>query len=534
VAYVFLPVASMPSVDFPTIRVSAQRPGADPATMAATVAAPLERRLGEIAGVTEITSSSSLGSTSITVQFELSRNIDKAAQDVQAALNAAAADLPSDLPTLPIFRKANPSAFPVLILALTSKTLPPSAIYDLADTVVAQRLSQAPGVAEVIVSGAEQPAIRVRLEPARLAAMGLSLEAVRTAIAAANGLSPVGVLDGATQALTLATNDQLTSPEEFGRIVVRARNGVTVRLADVATVERGTRNSRAAGSYNGLPAVTLQVTRQPGSNVVETVDRVLAILPELRPWLPAALDIEVMSDRTLTIRASLRDMQWTLAETVALVMLVVFLFLRRARPTLAAGKSPCRSRIAGTLVAMWLAGFTLDNLSLMAITRLGRLRGRRRDRDDRERANQARCRDGPDRGRHRRGRARSASRSWRSASRLSRPSSRSSSCRASSGASSRIRPDALGRRRRVDGRLPHGRARHRRPGAAPEPARTTGLDRTVEAVLGPLIRGYGASLGFALRHPGRCSRSRSPRSRSPFTSSGRSRKATSRRTTPVS
>ncbi len=367
VAYVFLPVASMPTVDFPSIRVAASRPGADPATMAATVAAPLERQLGAIAGVTEITSQSSLGSTSISIQFDLSRSADKAARDVQAALNAAAIDLPSDLPTLPIFRKANPGAFPVLILALTSRTLSASAIYDVADTVIAQRIAQVEGVAEVTVSGAEQPAIRVRLDPARLAAMGLSLDAVRTAIANANVSAPIGSFEGGVQGLTLAGNTQITTPEEYGGIVVRAANGTIVRLSDIASVERGTRNSRASGSYNGKPAVTLTITRQPGANVVETVDRVNALLPELRRFIPAAVDVEIMSDRTLTIRASLRDMQGTLLETIGLVMLVVFVFLRRAGPTLAAGVTVPLS-IAGTFAMMWAAGFTLDNLSLMAVT----------------------------------------------------------------------------------------------------------------------------------------------------------------------
>ena len=366
VAYRLLPVASMPTVDFPTIRVSASRPGADPATMAATVAAPLERRLGGISGVTEITSQSSLGSTSITVQFDLSRKSDSAARDVQAALNAAATDLPSDLPTLPSFRKSNPGAFPVLILALTSKTLGGPAIYDVADTVIAQRIAQVEGVAEVNVAGAEQPAIRVRLDPARLAAMNLSLEAVRSAVAAANVQGALGGFNGDSQGVTLATNDGLTTREEYRRVVVRSQNGTIVRLADVATVERGTRNSRAGGSYNGLPAVTLTITKQPDANVVETVDRVKALLPDLRRWIPAAIDVEVMSDRTATIRASLRDMQITLFETIALVMLVVFVFLRRATPTLAAGVTVPLS-LAGTFALMWVAGFTLDNLSLMAI-----------------------------------------------------------------------------------------------------------------------------------------------------------------------
>jgi multidrug efflux pump len=366
VAYRLLPVASMPTVDFPTIRVMASRPGADPATMAATVAAPLERRLGAIAGVSEITSQSSLGSSSISIQFDLSRNSDSAARDVQAALNAAATDLPSDLPTLPTFRKANPGAFPVLILALTSKTLGGPAIYDVADTVIAQRIAQVEGVAEVNVSGAEQPAIRVRIDPQRLAAMGLSLEAVRTAVAAASTQSPLGTFSGSDQGVTLATNDQLTTPEEYGRIVVRSQNGTVVRLSDIAVVERGTRNSRAGGSYNGLPAVTLMITKQPDANVVETVDRVKALLPELRRWIPAAIDVQVMSDRTATIRASLADMQVTLFETILLVMLVVFVFLRRATPTLAAGVTVPLS-LAGTFALMWACGFTLDNLSLMAI-----------------------------------------------------------------------------------------------------------------------------------------------------------------------
>jgi multidrug efflux pump len=367
VAYVFLPVASLPSVEFPTIRVSAARPGADPATMAATVAAPLERRLGAIAGVTEITSQSSLGTTQIAVQFELGRSVDKAARDVQAALNAAATDLPADLPTLPIFRKANPAAAPVLILALTSETLASSALYDAADTVVAQRISQVEGVADVNVSGAEQPAIRVRLDPDRLAAMGLSLERVRLAIMASSTLGPTGSFDGARRGMVITTNDQLVRPEEFGRVVVRSGDGTVVKLSDVATVEAGTRNSRAVGSYNGKPAVILTITKQGDANVVETVDRVRALLPELRGAIPPGIDIAMVSDRTLTIRASIADMQWTLAGSIALVMVVVFVFLRRATPTLAAGAAVPLS-LAGTFACMWLCGFTLDNLSLMAIT----------------------------------------------------------------------------------------------------------------------------------------------------------------------
>ncbi|MGE3743095.1 MAG: efflux RND transporter permease subunit, partial [Geminicoccaceae bacterium] len=255
VAYVFLPVASLPSVEFPTVRVSASRPGADPETMAATVAAPLERRLGEIAGVTELTSVSSLGTTNITIQFDLSRNVDGAAQDVQAALNAAAADLPSDLPTLPTFRKANPAAAPVLILALTSKTIPPSAIYDVADTVIAQRISQVDGVADVTVSGAEQPAIRVQLNPGVLSSMGVGFDDVRAAISAANVMAPVGTFDGSHVAETIAVNGQLRTAEDYGRVVVKTRDGTVVRLSAIADIKQATRNNRSAAWFNRQPAV---------------------------------------------------------------------------------------------------------------------------------------------------------------------------------------------------------------------------------------------------------------------------------------
>jgi hydrophobe/amphiphile efflux-1 (HAE1) family protein len=367
VAYFFLPVASLPAVEFPTVRVSANQPGADPATMAATVAAPLERRLGEIAGVTELTSTSSLGSTSIAVQFDLSRNIDNAARDVQAALNAAATDLPPDLPNLPIFRKANPAAAPVLILALTADNVPASAVYDAADTVIAQRIAQVDGVAEVSVNGAEQPAVRVRVDPARVAAMNIGLDSIRTAIAAANVQSPLGGFEGEQHSETLATNDQLASPEDYRRIVVRSADGTVVPLSAIAEVEPGVRNSRAAGWFNHQPAVLLVITKQPNANVIETVDRVRALLPELQEWIPAGVKIATLSDRTVTIRASVHDIQRTLLVTIVLVMLVVTLFLRDAASTLAAGVTVPLS-LAGTCAAMWAAGFTLDNLSLMAVT----------------------------------------------------------------------------------------------------------------------------------------------------------------------
>ncbi|HEY4981165.1 MAG TPA: efflux RND transporter permease subunit [Pseudolabrys sp.] len=366
VAYSFLPVASLPSVDFPTINVSASRPGADPNIMAATVAAPLERRLGEIAGVTELTSASSLGLSRITVQFDLSRSIEGAARDVQAALNAALSDLPGDMPTLPTFRKANPAAAPILILALTSKTMQPSAIYDAADSVIAQRLSQVDGVADVTVAGSEQPALRVRVDPARLAAMGLSMEDVRTAIANSNAVGPLGTFDGAKRAVSIGINNQLRTASEYDPVVVKTVDGTVIRLSTVASIRASVRNSRSAGWFNRDPSVLLIITKQGNANVIDTVDRIYALLPELRQWVPAGLDISILTDRTQTIRASVHDMQLTLAATAVLVMLVVFLFLRRTAATIAAGITVPLS-LAGTCAAMWAAGFSIDNLSLMAL-----------------------------------------------------------------------------------------------------------------------------------------------------------------------
>jgi multidrug efflux pump len=366
VAYLFLPVASLPTVEFPTIYVSASRPGAEPNVMAATVAAPLERRLGEIAGVTELTSTSSLGLSRITIQFDLNRNIDGAARDVQAALNAALADLPGDLPTLPTFRKANPSAAPILILALTSKTLQPSAIYDAADSVIAQRLSQVDGVADVTVAGSEQPAIRVSVDPARLSAMGLSLEDVRTAISNSNAAGPLGSFDGNKRAVTIGINDQLRKVDEYDPLIVKTVNGTVIRLSSIASIRPSVRNTRAAGWFNRDPSVLLIITKQGDANVIDTVDRIYELLPELRQWMPEGLDVSVLSDRTQTIRASVHDMQLTLAATIALVMLVVFLFLRQLAPTAAAGVTVPLA-LSGTCAAMWAAGFSIDNLSLMAL-----------------------------------------------------------------------------------------------------------------------------------------------------------------------
>ena len=366
VAYRALPVASLPSVDMPVVRVSASRPGADPETMASSVAAPLERRLGAIAGVNEISSVSGLGSTMIAVQFDLDRRVDKAAQDVQAAINAAAADLPSDMPTAPSVRKANPGAAPILVIALTSRTLPSTALYDVADSVFVQRLSQVEGVAEVSVSGAEQPAVRVEVDPRALADAGVTLEQIRTLIAGAAAMGPTGVLEGARTSETLALNAQFRSAAEFAGLVLRAGNGVVMRLGDLARVYDGTRNTRAAGTYDGRPAVIINITRAADANVVATADRVRELLPELRRWIPADVDVQVMSDRTTTVRASLDDMRKTLLISIALVMGVVFVFLGRVTTMLAAGVT-IPLAFAGAFACMWAAGFSIDNLSLMAL-----------------------------------------------------------------------------------------------------------------------------------------------------------------------
>ena len=366
VAYAFLPVAAVPNVDFPSIRVFATRPGADPSVMAATVAAPLERRLGEIAGIDQITSTSSLGTTSIQLQFSIGRDIDRAARDVQAAINASLADLPSDLPALPRFRKANTAAAPVLVLALTSKTISSSAIYDVADTVIAQRISQVPGVGEVTVSGADQPAVRIALNPVALSNAGIATEDVRLAIINANPLGPVGIFNGGRQSETLSVNKQMRTAAEFRDILIKSSNGNFVRLSDVAEVVDSVRNSRSIAWFNKQPAVLIQITKQGDANVIDTVDRVRALIPKLKQWIPGGVEISTLVDRTGTIRASVGDMQLTLLATAFLVMVVVFAFLRRITPTIAAGVSVPLA-LAGTCAGMWLAGFSIDNLSLMAL-----------------------------------------------------------------------------------------------------------------------------------------------------------------------
>jgi hydrophobe/amphiphile efflux-1 (HAE1) family protein len=367
VAYRFLPISALPSIDIPTIVVIAARPGADPETMANSVAAPLERRLGEISGVTEITSTSSIGNTSVVVQFDIDRDINGAARDVQAAINAAITDLPSDLPTRPYYRKFNPADAPIMSLALSSDTLTTAQIYDAADTILAQRLSQAEGVSQVTVNGAEKPAVRVRLDPVRLAAAGLAGQDVMNAITGTNVLEPTGGFQGPDRAESIGVNGQMSQASEYAPLVLKAGNGAILRLSDVATVIDGVANSRLAAWNGKQPAILLIITKEAGANVIETVDRIHELLPQLMEWLPANIKLTVISDRTTTIRASVSDVQYTMLITIALVLLVVLMFMRRLLPTLAAAVTVPLS-ICGTLAGMWFMGYLLDNFSLMALT----------------------------------------------------------------------------------------------------------------------------------------------------------------------
>ncbi|MBO0710499.1 MAG: efflux RND transporter permease subunit [Acetobacteraceae bacterium] len=367
VAYRFLPVSPLPSIDIPTIVVIASQPGANPETMANAIAAPLERRLGEISGVSEITSTSSIGATAIVVQFDFDRDINGAAHDVQAAINAASTDLPADLPQRPYYRKINPADMPIISFALTSSTLSTAQIYDAVDTILAQRLSQIDGVSQVVVNGAEKPAVRVQVDPVRLASAGLASQDIYNTIRAANVLQPNGGFQGSKTAETIGTNGQLSQASEYGQLVLKAGNGAILHLSDVATVVNSVANTRLAAWNGKTPAILLNVTKEAGANVIDTVDRVKALLPQLMSWMPPDIQMNVVTDRTTTIRASVDDVQYTLLITVALVLLVVLIFMRRLLPTIAAGVTVPLS-IAGTLAGMWFLGFSLDNFSLMALT----------------------------------------------------------------------------------------------------------------------------------------------------------------------
>lgn len=363
----FLPVASLPQVDYPTIMVTAELPGAEPQTMATAVAAPLERRIGQIAGITELTSTSLLGTTTVVVQFELSRPINAAARDVQAAINAAAPDLPAGMSRPPTWRKNNPSAAPVLILALTSTSLPSGAVYEAAETILAQQLSQVEGVGQVTVNGSEKPAVRVQVNPAALASMGLGLEDVRAALNAVNATGPKGGMDATDGSYVIRVNDQIRWADEYKSVIVATRHGTPIRLNAVASVVDSVENVRTSGWFNNQPAVLVFVFKQVNANIIETVDRIRALLPTLQAWLPPAVDLSVMNDRTETIRASVHEIELCLLISLGLIVATVFLFLRRLWASLAAAITIPLS-IAGTFSVMHLLGYSIDNLSLMALT----------------------------------------------------------------------------------------------------------------------------------------------------------------------
>jgi multidrug efflux pump len=366
IAYTKLPVAPLPQVDFPTISVNASMAGASPDVMASTVATPLERHLGQIADVSEMTSSSSTGATHITLQFGLDRDIDGAARDVEAAINAARADLPTALRSNPTYKKVNPADAPVLILALTSRTLTPGQLFDAASTILQQKLSQVRGVGQVNIGGSSLPAVRVEMNPTALFKYGIGLEDVRAALASANANTPKGSIDIGAERYQVYTNDQATRAEQYRNLVIAYRNGAPVRLADVAEVLDSVENVRNLGIANGNPAVVVVLFKAPGANIIETVDAVKQLLPALRASLPTDIDINVAMDRTTTIRASLRAVENTLAIAVALVILVVFVFLRDGRATLVPAVAVPIS-LLGTFGAMYLLNYSLDNISLMAL-----------------------------------------------------------------------------------------------------------------------------------------------------------------------
>jgi multidrug efflux pump len=366
IAYFRLPVAPLPQVDFPTISVQAQMAGASPDVMAATVATPLERHLGQIADVTEMTSSSSAGTTRVTLQFGLDRDIDGAARDVEAAINAARADLPTALRSNPTYRKVNPASAPILILTLTSATLTPGQLYDAADTILAQKLSQVKGIGQVTIGGSSLPAVRIELNPTALFKYGIGLEDVRAALAAANANTPKGSIDVGGRRYQLYTNDQASRAAEYRNLVIAYRNGAPVRLTDVAEVGDSVENVRNLGLANAEPAVLVILYQQPGANIIETIDRVRSLLPALKASIPSDINLDVAMDRSVTIRSALHAVETTLLLAISLVILVVFLFLRNVRSTAVPAVAVPIS-LLGTFGAMYLLGYSLDSLSLMAL-----------------------------------------------------------------------------------------------------------------------------------------------------------------------
>ena len=370
--YTLLPISALPAVDFPTIQVFAQLPGASPDVMASAVTTPLERQFGQIPGLASMNSVSAFGNTTITLQFVLEREIDAAAEDVQASINAAAGVLPTNLPNPPTYNKVNPADTPILSLAITSDSLPLDKVNDFADTVLAQKLSQVSGVGLVSIQGNQKPAVRVRINPAAIASLGLSLEDVRTVLGQANVNAPKGSFNGKQQSMTIGSNDQIFSAEAYRPVIVAYRNGAPIRLSDIGNVVDSVENDQLAawvadGKNAYKPAVLLDIQRQPGANIIQTVDRIKALLPQLTATIPPSVKVSVLTDRTETIRASVEDVQFTLLLTVALVVMVIFVFLRKLWATVIPSVALPLS-IVGTFGLMKLCGFSLDNLSLMALT----------------------------------------------------------------------------------------------------------------------------------------------------------------------
>src|SRR5262252_1160690 len=367
VAYLELPVSALPQVDYPTIQVLTFYPGASPDVMASSVTAPLERQFGQVPGLSQMTSNSSYGSSVITLQFTLDLNIDVAEQEVQAAINAATSYLPTDLPNPPVYSKVNPADAPILTLALTSKELPLAQVEDWADTRLAEKISQLSGVGMVTVGGGQKPSVRVQANPAALAAYGMTLEDLRTAITSANIDQAKGNFDGPSQAYTIGANDQLFTSRDYRSVIVAYHGGAPIKLGDVAKVVDGAENVKQAAWMNQTPAVILNIQRQPGANIIAVVDRVKALLPRLQTSLPASVQVAVLTDRTTTIRASVADVQFELMLTIALVVMVIFLFLRNLAATIIPSVAVPLS-IVGTFGIMYLLGYSLNNLTLMALT----------------------------------------------------------------------------------------------------------------------------------------------------------------------
>jgi hydrophobe/amphiphile efflux-1 (HAE1) family protein len=365
--YLLLPISALPNVDFPTIQITTQLPGAAPDVMVSSVTTPLEQQFGQISGLSSMNSTSSFGVSTITLQFSLDRSIDSAAQDVQAAINVATGVLPVGLPNPPVYNKVNPADAAILTLAITSDSIPIDKVNDYADTLLAQKLSEVSGVGLVTIEGNQKPAVRVQVNPAATAAQGLSLEDVRTALTQASADAPKGSFDGAKQAYAINANDQLFSADEYLAIIIAYRNGAPIRLRDVGKVVDSVENTKLAGWYGNKPAVILDIQRQPGANIIETVDRIKKLLPSLLTSIPPGVHVTILTDRTVTIRASVADVQFTLFLTVALVVMVIFLFLRKLWATVIPSVA-LPLAIIGTFGVMQLAGFSLDNLSLMALT----------------------------------------------------------------------------------------------------------------------------------------------------------------------